>query len=103
MDDIRKLRYVTKTISEEVSLEVQALLWRLMDILKAKRKEQMDYLQIFEIMINKKHIYILNKQEKPPILEKFVFGNSFINNSNKIVVWIIDDHEKQVMLFPSDY
>lgn len=98
----RKPKYVTKAVSEEISVEIQALLWRLMDILAAKRKERMDYLQVFEISATKKHIHIVNKQEKPPIQEKFVFGNVSIVTKN-VVVWIIDDHEKQVMLFPSDY
>lgn len=98
----RKPKYVTKAVSEEISVEIQALLWGLMDILATKRKERMDYLQVFEISATKKHIHIVNKQEKPPIQEKFVFGNVSIVTKN-VVVWIIDDHEKQVMLFPSDY
>lgn len=98
----RKPKFVTKAVSEEISVEIQALLWGLMDILAVKRKERMDYLQVFEISSTKKHIHIVNKQEKPPIQEKFVFGNVSIATKN-VVVWIIDDYEKQVMLLPSDY
>lgn len=39
-----KPRYMTKAISEEVSTELQAILWQLYDEIEEQRKEQLDYL-----------------------------------------------------------
>jgi hypothetical protein len=98
----KKPKYVTKKINEKLDVEIQALLWMLMDILSRKRKDKMDHLQIFNIATTNKHIKIINRQEHPYFEEEFVFAKDSIVNENS-TVWIIDEPDKQIMLFPRDY
>lgn len=95
-------RYMTKAISEEVCLELQTLLWQFYDDLNEQRKEQMDYLQVFEIDVCEKTLTITNRQEEPPLQTKFNISSK-IKGAKNTTVWIIDDVGYQTMLFPNDY
>ncbi|MGW6190587.1 DUF960 family protein [Bacillus cereus] len=98
----KKSRYMTKTISEELGIEVQAILWESYDDIKKQRNEQMDYLQVFEIEVLDDTLVITNRQEKPQLRTSF-----FIKNKIKLIknttVWIIDDTDYLTMMFPTDY
>ncbi|WP_440697289.1 DUF960 family protein [Bacillus subtilis] len=98
----KKQRYVTRAIVDGVNLDLQLILWNIMDNVVAKRKDQLDYLQVFNISVKEKDIKIINRQEQPFIEEEFLIGKSTFAIQNK-TVWIIDEREKQIMLFPSDY
>ncbi|SDQ06638.1 protein of unknown function [Virgibacillus salinus] len=102
MTEKHKSRYMTKAINEELNVKLQMTLWQLMDILALKRKDKMDYLQVFDIIVSGSRLKIINKQEHPYMVEKFINinGNTI---TKSITVWIIDDIDKQTMLFPSDY
>ncbi|MFA1811154.1 DUF960 family protein [Bacillus anthracis] len=49
MVEQEKVRYVTRAIKEKLNLEIQVLLWKLLDSIAIKRKSKMDYLQVFII------------------------------------------------------
>ncbi|KAA0808414.1 hypothetical protein EI976_12560 [Bacillus licheniformis] len=102
MNMINKSRYMTKAISEELSIELQAVLWQLYDEITEQRKEQMDYLQVFKIEVCVNTLMITNRQEEPPIQAKFTINNK-IKGIKNTTVWIIDDTKYQTMLFPKDY
>ncbi|WP_226528171.1 DUF960 family protein [Metabacillus niabensis] len=97
-----KPRYVTRAINEEVNIELQVLLWELLDSIAVKRKDKMDYLQIFELVNNGNNIRIINFQEQPAMKEEFIIGKGKLNIKDA-TIWIIDEPNNQTMLFPSDY
>lgn len=102
MNMTNKSRYMTKAISEELDLELQVVLWQLYDEINKQRKEQMDYLQVFEIEVCKKTLTITKRQEAPPLQTKFIINNK-VKGVKNTTVWIIDDEGFQTMLFPKDY
>jgi hypothetical protein len=102
MKEQHKPRYITRAINEELNIEVQALLWELWDSIAVKRKEKMDYLQVFEIENIGKKIKIINRQEQPTIKEELIIEQGKMDVKDT-TVWIIDESDKQIMLFPKDY
>jgi hypothetical protein len=102
MTEQDKPRYMTRAISEELNIEMQALLWELLDSIAAKRKDKMDYLQVFEIVNIGNNIKIINRQEQPAIEEELMVDKGTMNIEDT-TVWIIDEPDKQTLLFPSDY
>lgn len=102
MTEQRKPRYVTKAINEELNIEIQALLWELLDSITVKRKDKIDYLQVFEVVNSGNNIKIINRQEHPAMKEELMIEKGSIDIQDTIV-WIIDDLEYQTMLFPKDY
>jgi hypothetical protein len=102
MVEHRKPRYVTRAINEELNIETQVLLWELLDSITFKRKAEMDYLQVFEIINTGEKVKITNRQEQPAMMEELVIWLGTMNIEDTIV-WIIDDLEYQTMLFPKDY
>ncbi|MFJ7725876.1 DUF960 family protein [Neobacillus sp. NPDC097160] len=102
MNEQRKPRYMTRAISEKISIEMQTLLWELLDSIAVQRKDKMDYLQVFEFVNINKKIKIINSQEQPPIKEEIIIEQGIMNLKDT-TIWIIDEPDKQTMLFPSDY
>lgn len=103
MAEQRKQRYVTKAINEELNIEIQVLLWELLDSIEVKRKDKMDYLQVFEIVNQGDNIKIINRQEQPTMTEELMIMKQGSMNIEDTIVWIIDDLEYRTMLFPKDY
>lgn len=102
MTEQRKPRYMTRAINEELNIEMQALLWELFDSIAVKRKDKMDYLQVFDIVNGGNNIEIINHQEQPAMMEELIIEQGSMEIEDTIV-WIIDDLENQTMLFPKDY
>ncbi|WP_340461192.1 DUF960 family protein [Niallia circulans] len=97
-----KSRYMTKAISEELDIELQVVLWKFYDEINEQRKEQMDYLQVFEISVCVETLTITNRQEVPSLQTKVIINNK-VKGAKNTTVWIIDDERYQTMLFPKDY
>ncbi|MBL5766579.1 hypothetical protein B5V88_05375 [Heyndrickxia sporothermodurans] len=95
-------RYMTKAISEELDIELQVVLWQFYDEINEQRKEQMDYLQVFEISVCEETLTITNRQEVPSLQTKVIINNK-VKGAKNTTVWIIDDERYQTMLFPKDY
>lgn len=102
MTEQGKSRYMTRVIKEELNIEMQALLWKLLDSIAIKREDKMDYLQVFEIKSDGNNVKIINRQEQPAINEEILIGQGVLSKKDT-TVWIIDEPDKQTMLFPSDY
>jgi hypothetical protein len=102
MTEQLKPRYVTRAINEELNIEMQTLLWEMLDSVAVKRKDKMDYLQVFEIVNIGNNVKIFNRQEQPTIKEELIMGQGTMSIKDT-TVWIIDEPDKQTMLFPSDY
>ncbi|ATO26988.1 hypothetical protein RA13_02310 [Bacillus atrophaeus] len=102
MNLTNKSRYMTKAISEELNIELQVVLWQFYDEINEQRKEQMDYLQVFEISVCEETLTITNRQEVPSLQTKVIINNK-VKGAKNTTVWIIDDERYQTMLFPKDY
>ena len=92
-------RYLTKGINEEVPLNLQALLWSMIDSTLIKK----DYLQVFKIKIINKNanlIEITHTQEQPEY-KKTIQAVAVIERDMKI--FVIDDGENSTMLFSEEY
>lgn len=93
---------MTKAISEELDIELQVVLWQFYDEINEQRKEQMDYLQVFEISVCEETLTITNRQEVSSLQTKVIINNK-VKGAKNTTVWIIDDERYQTMLFPKDY
>lgn len=93
---------MTKAISEELDIELQVVLWQFYDEINEQRKEQMDYLQVFEISVCEETLTITNRKEVPSLQTKVIINNK-VKGAKNTTVWIIDDERYQTMLFPKDY
>ena len=89
-------RYVSRQVNESVPLQLQILLWSMIDSLKEKK--ELDYLQIFRLKVKDNRVLIEHEQE--PIykgqykVEKIMFP---IEHDMKI--YVIDS----TMIFAEEY
>jgi hypothetical protein len=97
-------RYATRGIADDVGLDIQLMLWSMID----KRKEngiEVDYLQVFELSIDRKdNIFVqkvVHRQECPPVSD--IYYLSIIENPSRATIWVIDSEEYCMMLLPDEY
>lgn len=91
-------RYMTRKIVEEIPLEINILLWNLIDELHIEK----DYLQIFELNpIEEGVLEIINKQEAPMYESIIYICNKEIKERKKI--YIIDEKIHSTMLLAEEY
>lgn len=96
-------KYTTRGVANDISLDIQLILWSMIDTWKAQRKE-LDYLQVFELSIatvNSKPVQkVIHRQEVPPLREETMFKvNQPINGR----IWVVDSSEEAVMMLPEEY
>lgn len=97
-------RFLTPGIKKGVPLEVQLLLWQLID----DSDWQMDYLQIFELHKDNhaNKLIIIHRQEEPEQKRKVSFQLGKYAKELQALpskVWVIDDGDHQTMLLPEEY
>ena len=91
-------RYMTREIAEEIPLEINILIWSLIDGLTIEK----DYLQIFELNpIGKGIVEIIHKQEVPKYESCIYINNDDIKNNLKI--YAIDSVEYSTLMFSYQY
>ena len=97
-------RYVTRAIADAVAVDIQQLVWVLLDE-RVKSKAEMDYLQVFELtmesMMGECLQKVLHRQEQPPY-ENMTVHRTF-SMPLTMTIWVIDDGDHTTMLLPSDY
>lgn len=105
----KKVRYMTKAIQEEVPAAIQLALWGLIDA-RVEENAELDYFQIFELSPSKdgKEQVVLHRQEVPLWENKSRFALSSPLIGSEVTpftgkIWVLDQQEYQMMLFPSDY
>jgi hypothetical protein len=94
-------RYITRGVQAEIPLELQLLLWSMVDTMDAPEK---DYLQVFKL----EHVFreskavqkITHSQEVPPYK-----AEHFVSISEPFTkkVFIIDDDDHTTMLLADEY
>lgn len=97
-------RFLTPGVKEGVPLEVQLLLWHLIDA----SDWQMDYLQIFELHKDNhtNKLIIIHRQEEPEQKLKVSFQLGKYAKELQALpskIWVIDDGDHQTMLLPEEY
>lgn len=89
--------YLTKKIEEKLN---KYLLEKIISIIR-KKKEEADYLQIFEVSGKE----LINRQEEPKIVKKFKLPYVF---KEKITIWAVRGQDHSVgkywtIMFPEEY
>jgi hypothetical protein len=94
----------TRGIATEVGLNIQMLLWTMIEKRKKKGIE-VDYLQVFELSIARKDGVlvqkVIHKQECPPVRDAYY--RPTIETPIKMTIWAIDSEEYCMMLLPEEY
>ena len=91
-------RYMTRNIVEEIPVEINILLWNLIDELNIEK----DYLQIFELNPRGEGIVeITHKQEIPEYEASIYIYNEVIKENKKI--YAIDSVEYSTLMFSYEY
>ncbi|MEN6411941.1 MAG: DUF960 family protein [Veillonellales bacterium] len=98
-------RYATRGITEKLGLDLQLLLWSLIDRRK-KTGIEVDYLQVFELSVIQKNGVaiqsVIHKQEIPPANDIYYFP-LLVEERVQGTVWAMDSEEYCMMLLPEEY
>ena len=90
-------RYLTREVADRVPIDIQLLMWDLVE-----RLEEKDYLQIFELTPKGSEIVeIVHKQEIPEVTSIYKIKNNEIKSKMKL--YIIDNGEYSTMMFSHEY
>lgn len=85
----KKERYMTRAIADSLGMEIQKLLWDLINY-ERERGEEMDYLQVFELENRENKQHIIHRQEVPERKREWLvplIRQAPVN----LTVWCIDD------------
>ena len=97
-------RLVTRGIAEQISRELQFILWGLVDQ-EMQRGQILDYLQVFELSVDYVNEQpwqrIVHTQEVPMFQRIWVIALQGQPVNGKM--WIIDSGDYATMLFPEEY
>ena len=91
-------RYLTREVANKLPIEIQLLMWQLIEELKVKK----DYLQVFELTpIERDLVEIIHRQEIPKFTCEIVVKNK--NIKEKMKIFVINDIEYSTMMFSDEY
>ena len=91
-------RYLTREVANRVPVEIQILMWNLVEEIKVKK----DYLQVFEVIPNgSEFVEIIHKQEIPEFTFSYIIKN--VGIETKMKLYIIDNGQYSTMMFSHEY
>ncbi|MCI9978119.1 hypothetical protein JY742_18485 [Clostridioides difficile] len=91
-------RYLTREVADRVPLEIQILMWNLVEEIEGEK----DYLQVFEVIPNgREFVEIIHKQEIPETTSNYIIKN--IGIETKMKLYIIDNGQYSTMMFSHEY
>ena len=99
-------RYITRGISEQLSLELQILLWNM--VKERDYQGHTDYLHIFKIQEDDNMLSVIHEQEQPAYKLEYHYTN-YEKNQNALPkkVYVIREDDVDafyyVMLLPEEY
>ena len=99
-------RYITRGVSEHLSLDLQILLWHMIE--ERENPPQTDYLHIFRLQEDENILSITHEQEQPPYKLEYHYTN-YVKNQNALPkkVYVIREDDVDdfyyVMLLPEEY
>lgn len=94
-------RYVSRQVNEAVPMQLQILLWSMIDSLKEKKK--LDYLQIFRLKVRKDKVLIEHEQEVPPYKEKYEVEKAKFPIEHHMKIYVIDSVDYSTMILAEEY
>lgn len=91
-------RYVTRGVTSDIPVELQFVLWMMVDSLKIEK----DYLQVFKLTNEEGKQKIVHSQEEPDYKKEYVINKP---DWEPVVtkVYIIDDGDHSTMLLAEEY
>lgn len=93
-----KDRYISRGIDEEIPVEIQMLLWSMINEINVEK----DYLQVFELEPLSEYLLKVTHKQQSPSYHKFeLLMNVGITSKKKI--FVIDDGECSTMILSSEY
>lgn len=94
-----KERYLTREVADRVPVEIQLLMWQLIEELEVEK----DYLQIFELLpLDRDLVKIVHKQEFPEFTCEIIIKHKNIKEKMKIFV-IDNDINSSTMMLNHEY
>ena len=99
-------RYITRGISEQLSLDLQILLWNM--VKEKDNQDHTDYLHIFRLQEDENILSITHEQEQPTYKLEHHYTN-YVKNQNAVPkkVYVIREDDVDtfyyVMLLPEEY
>lgn len=87
-------RYITRGINEKIDLQLQILLWSLVDDLKVEK----DYLQVFKLSRVENFINIEHIQEVPEYKSFIKVNAKDLEFKEEIKIYVIDSGAYSTML-----
>ena len=96
-------RYITKGINTDMPLEIQVILWGIIDSL-VRGSTTADYLQVFRFVRDNNEIVITHTQESPEYKKEYRYPmkEEYDNLINR-TVFSIDDINHSTMLWSNEY
>ena len=94
-------RYVSRQVNEIVPIQLQILMWSMIDSLKEKKK--LDYLQIFRLKVKGDKVLIEHEQEVQPHKEKYEVEKVKFPIEDDMKIYVIDSVDYSTMIFAEEY
>ena len=94
-------RYVSRQVNETVPIQLQILMWSMIDSLKEKKK--LDYLQIFRLKVKENKVLIEHEQEVPPYKEKYEVEKAKFPIEHDMKIYVIDSVDYSTMILAEEY
>lgn len=97
-------RYITRGINAKVPLSIQIIIWQMIDDLRMTKKN-IDYLQKFKVESSDRYLKIVQSSSEPKFENTFEFPLGSVEtgeNKHFYTVWVLDDGEQSVMMFPEE-
>ncbi|MBW4862706.1 MAG: DUF960 domain-containing protein [Paeniclostridium sp.] len=93
-----KQRYLTREVADKVPVEIQLLMWNMIEELNVKK----DYLQVFKLKEQgQQMLEIIHKQEIPEFMQTILIKNIGVKKEMKI--YVIDSGDYSTMMFSHEY
>lgn len=94
-------RYVSRQVNETVPMQLQILLWSMIDSLKEKKK--LDYLQIFRLKVKGDKVLIEHEQEVPRYKKRYEVDKKIFPIEHDVKIYTIDDVDHSTMILAEEY
>lgn len=94
-------RYVSRQVNEVIPIQLQILMWSMIDDLKDKK--ELDYLQIFRLKIKGEIVEIEHEQEVPKYKKQYKVDKVMFPIEHDMKIYVIDSVDYSTMIFAEEY
>lgn len=96
-----KPKYMTRLVSEEVPIEIQAFMWQCFEM--ALKQGVTDYLHVFECQINSGNLAnqtILHRCERPFFEQDYTLT---VDHPVEAKFYLVDEKDYQILMVANEY